>query len=216
VWPAPAIRTTAIATTATAAHSQNSTWKSACWAMTPAIGNATAPPAPSSELSSAIPAPRRSGGRTLPMMLMPSGSAAIPVPCSARPAIITTALLVSAHTSDPASRPARAANSIRRRPNWSPSRPNSGLDIAAVSSVAVTSQDTVAAGACNSRGKLSISGITMVCTTDTAKPAKARAAITGQLRTAGLSAGVGARPVGAAVTGGSLEPRRCCRQFLSQ
>ena len=62
-----------------------------------------------------------------------SGKMPPPTPCSTRPATTTSSELPSAETAQPAAKKPSEMTSIRRLPNMSPSRPNTGVATAAAS-----------------------------------------------------------------------------------
>ncbi len=99
-----------------AAAAQNSTCQSVFCATAAAAGRPSAPPIPSEELIRAMAEPRRSGGMTSRMMLMPRGMMPMLMPWRARPAIMGARESASAQISDPATRRARQESSMRRLP----------------------------------------------------------------------------------------------------
>ena len=92
--------------------------------------------------------------------------------------------LVIAAINDPTVSVAAQTISIGLGPYMSPSRPNTGVVTAAVSSVTVIAHDALAGLVCSSVGSSGISGIISVCISDTLIPAAASTAI----RTPGCAA----------------------------
>lgn len=123
-----------------AADTQNSAGTPPIVDSTPASGMPAPPPTPSIAPMSATALPRPSGGTARVTRAMPRGMAATATPCTARPASSGPMEVAVAHSTEPATNAPMATSSIRRGPSRSPSRPRSGLAIAPVTSVAVTSQ----------------------------------------------------------------------------
>ena len=122
-----------------------------------------------------IAAPTFSAGTQARSTLMPSGMIGMPKPCRPRPMISGNSELVLAANNDPAVRNTAQQISIGRGPCMSPSRPNTGVAIAAVSSVAVIAHDALAGLVFSSVGSSGSIGMISVCISDTPMPAAAMA-----------------------------------------
>ncbi len=163
--------------TASPAAPQNNTCQFTCWAMIADRGTPRAPPMPSEELISPRAEPSFSGGSSSRITLIPSGIRPVARPCSARPTTTGNSALLSAQTTEPMISSTRLTIIIRFLPYMSPRRPTIGVEIAAPSRVAVTTQAVFEAEECSSSGRSEISGTTRVCMTETTTPAAARAPI---------------------------------------
>lgn len=168
------LSTSTTSSSPSAADTQNMVCQSECSMTSAAIGSPTAAPMPSVELISATEDSTRAGGSSSRMMLMPSGTTASAAPCRARPAMSTPICELTAHSTEPSTRTPREASSTRRLPYMSPTLPRTGVQIAPVSRVTVTSQLAVAGVAPVSWGMCGSSGTTRVCMTATTTPQKAR------------------------------------------
>ena len=119
-------------------------------------------------LISATAVPMRSGGSLSRRMLMPTAMSAAPKPCSALPTIIVRKETSSAQITEPRIIAPSATSSIRRLPYMSAIRAMIGVPTAAVSRVAVTSQEESEAEMSSSSGNSGRSGITRVnCSAET-------------------------------------------------
>ena len=113
-------------------------------------------------LISATAVPMRSGGSLSRRMLMPTAISDAPKPCRARPTIIAMNETSSAQITEPRTIAPSATSNIRRLPYMSAIRAMIGVPTAAVSSVAVTSQEESEAETPRSSGNSGSSGITRV------------------------------------------------------
>ena len=119
-------------------------------------------------LINATAVPMRSGGSLSRRMLMPTAMSAAPKPWSALPTIIVRKETSSAQITEPRIIAPSETSSIRRLPYMSAIRAMIGVPTAAVSRVAVTSQEESEAEMSSRSGNSGRSGITKVnCSAET-------------------------------------------------
>ena len=129
-----------------AAH-QNSVCQSTFSAMNADSGSPSAPPTPSEELINPMADPTRSAGTAARSTLIASGMIGMPRPCRPRPTMNGTSELVDAEVTQPTAS-CRTDDQIGLGPYMSPSRPNTGVATAAVSSVTVIAHEALAGSWC--------------------------------------------------------------------
>ncbi len=171
------VTTAMIATTLSAVESQNRKCQSRYCAIVAASGRPSAPPTPRVALTRATAPFSFFGWMTSRRMLTPSAMTPSPMPWNTRPTTMGMSVSESAATTQPTAMMMSRASMMRRLPYMSPSRPLIGVEIAAASSVAVSTHDESARLVLSSSGSSGMIGVTTVCMNAAMSPVAARVAI---------------------------------------
>ncbi len=168
------------ASRASTATNQKSTAGPATSTSGPAATMPSAPPKPNIALSAATTPPSRSAGTVWRASPKAQGKTPPESPCSTRP--VTTpgyepSGVLTAATTEPASSSARPVTRRRRWPNWSPSRPATGVATAEASMKAVKSQVAPVAETSSSRANTVSAASTIVCAIATPQAASSNTGV---------------------------------------
>src|SRR4051794_4112009 len=132
------------------------------------------PPMPNTLDITPMATPRCSAGNSSRMIPNASGKTAAPAPCTTRHATSQASDPPAAAAKDPPPKTTRHATITRFLPYMSPTLPSSGVSTELLNKNPVTSQVVSACDVPNSRRKNGSAGITSVCMTANAVPAKTR------------------------------------------